>query len=544
MERQLFSYIRVSTTKQGEHGVSLQEQQEAILRYAQRNGLEISRFFEEQETAAKRGRPIFSEMVRLLRRRQARGVIIHKIDRGARNLKDWSDLGDLIDAGIEVHFANEGVDLTTRGGRLSADIQAVVAADYVRNLREETKKGFYGRLKQGIYPLGAPIGYVNCGGGKPKQPDPATAPLIREAFALYATGSYSMPRIVEEMYSRGLRNIRGNKVTLTGLATILHNPFYTGVIRLRKTGETFLGSHAPIISRELFEAARCVFEGKKVPRFRKYEFTFRRLVRCRGCNYNLIAESQKGHTYYRCHTPKCNRKSYREETIDDAVANVLAPLRMDDQERRYVRQWLTKARAEKDVMRAQELEAARMMLVETRDRLARVTDAYIDGGIDKAILEERRARLHLDEAEIKRRIAALEAGEAVALSRLEEFLELTQSASNVYKMAIPIEKREFVRKLTSNLEVDHENVDVALKTTVQTLANRPQVSSSAPEVNLLHNLLSIRLSPNQRYGLPKVVFVVRNCGRIPDNPKLSTTSSVILATLGCEDSFEPPTFGL
>ncbi len=40
----------------------------------------------------------------------------------------------------------------------SADIQGVVAADYVRNLREETKKGLYGRLKQGIYPLGAPIG--------------------------------------------------------------------------------------------------------------------------------------------------------------------------------------------------------------------------------------------------------------------------------------------------------------------------------------------------------------------------------------------------
>jgi site-specific DNA recombinase len=67
----------------------------------------------------------------------------------------------LLDAGVEVHFANESLDLHTRGGRLSADIQAVVAADYIRNLREETKKGFYGRLKQGIYPMGAPLGYIN-----------------------------------------------------------------------------------------------------------------------------------------------------------------------------------------------------------------------------------------------------------------------------------------------------------------------------------------------------------------------------------------------
>ena len=57
------------------------------------------------------------------------------------------------------------LDLNTRGGRLSADIQAVVAADFIRNLREETKKGFYGRLKQGLYPICAPIGYLDRGGG-------------------------------------------------------------------------------------------------------------------------------------------------------------------------------------------------------------------------------------------------------------------------------------------------------------------------------------------------------------------------------------------
>jgi len=57
-------------------------------------------------------------------------------------LRDWADLGELIDAGVEVHFATESLDLHTRGGRLSADIQAVVAADYIRNLREETRKGF------------------------------------------------------------------------------------------------------------------------------------------------------------------------------------------------------------------------------------------------------------------------------------------------------------------------------------------------------------------------------------------------------------------
>src|SRR5437016_6096341 len=126
-----FSYARVSTTRQGE-GVSLQQQKEANERSAAHLGVKIIEVFEEQETAAKRGRPVFSRMLRLLKSGKASGVIIHKIDRSARNLRDWADLGELIDSGVEVLFANESLDLRSRGGRLAADIQAVVASDFIR----------------------------------------------------------------------------------------------------------------------------------------------------------------------------------------------------------------------------------------------------------------------------------------------------------------------------------------------------------------------------------------------------------------------------
>src|SRR5436309_11988814 len=123
-----YGYIRVSTVRRGEHGVSLQEQKEAIERYASRKSLRILDWFEEQQTAAKQGRPVFNRMLKLLRKGKASGVIIHKIDRSARNLKDWAELGELIDSGIAVHFTNESLDLNSTTGRLSADIQAVVVA--------------------------------------------------------------------------------------------------------------------------------------------------------------------------------------------------------------------------------------------------------------------------------------------------------------------------------------------------------------------------------------------------------------------------------
>src|SRR6266851_5742863 len=239
----VFAYTRVSTVRQGEKGVSLQEQKDAILRYAGQHNLQVGRWFEERETASKRGRPQFSHMLKLLRLKVADGVVIHKIDRSARNLEDWADVGRLADAGVEIHFANESVDLRTVSGRLSADIQAVVAAHYSRNLREEAKKGIYGRLKQGFYPLRAPIGYLDQGSAKPKLPDPAMAPLVRESFELYGTGQFSLPQLVSRMYERGLRNRRGGPVTLNGFSTMLNNPFYIGVMRIRKTGQDFSGNH-------------------------------------------------------------------------------------------------------------------------------------------------------------------------------------------------------------------------------------------------------------------------------------------------------------
>ena len=88
--KQYFAYIRVSTPRQGQTGVSLPAQRDAIIRYAQKHRLSISTWFEEKQTAAKYGRPVFNQMLGSLKKHRARRIIIHKIDRSARNLKDWA----------------------------------------------------------------------------------------------------------------------------------------------------------------------------------------------------------------------------------------------------------------------------------------------------------------------------------------------------------------------------------------------------------------------------------------------------------------------
>jgi DNA invertase Pin-like site-specific DNA recombinase len=479
-----FAYARVSTPRQGEKGVSLPEQKEAIERYAKLHGLDITRWFEERESASQKGRPAFTEMLRLLRRGTVLGVIIHKIDRSARNLEDWADVGKLVDAGVEVHFATENLDLRTVAGRLSADIQAVVAAHYSRNLREEVKKGLYGRLKQGFLPWRAPLGYLDQGTAKAKIPDPARAPLIKEAFALYSTGRFSLPLLAEEMFRRGLRNHQGGKVSINGLATILRNPFYIGLIRIFKNGHTYDGIHESLVTTDMFRKVQDVLAGKRADRSKRQQFLYSRIVRCGVCGYSLIAERQKGHVYYRCHDrafkKPCPPTCIREEALDAMVLTALEDIDLSDEELKLARGMIAEYRKELEQGQAAAREALSLQKDQIRLRLTKLTDLLLDGAIDKAAFGEKRDTLLLEELRVKERLAEIERDPASAAASLEKTVELAKSPSLLYKTALPEKKRELLKTLLSNLTVTGKNVALTLALPFCLIAEREKTPDGRP----------------------------------------------------------------
>jgi len=453
-------YIRVSTVRQGTKGVSLVEQRDAILRYAERNHFSIAIWLKETETAAKSGRPVFNQALKLLRAGKARGIVLHKLDRGARNLRDWIAIGDLSDQGVEVHFVTETLDLQSRGGRLSADIQAVVSADYIRNLREETRKGFYGRLKQGLYPLRAPLGYVDCGKGNPKTIDPIKGPLVKQTFELYGAGHHSLETLGEEMYRRGLRNRRGRRVTRNGLSTILNNPFYIGIIRIQKTSETFAGVHGPLIGSALFKRVNAILNGKTNTRSQSHDFLFRRMLTCARCNYSLIGERQKGRVYYRCHSPQCSGTSLREDFIEGQVAALLQKLQFNESEKAYFKAEIQTMRETWTSRRDEELQRLTLQRGQVKARLDRLTDAYLDGALDKAMFETRKESLLVEQKAVAESEAQLARDGTSFPDRLEQFLELAGNAWLSYQSALFEEKREMVKIFTSNRKVDGKTLDL------------------------------------------------------------------------------------
>ncbi len=475
-----YAYTRVSTRKQSELGVSLREQRDAIATYAQKHGLTVAAWFEECVTAAKEGRPVFAEMMSGLKRGKAQGVIIHKIDRSARNLRDWTELNELIDAGVAVHFANESLDLHSRGGRLSADIQAIVAADYVRNLREEIIKGIRGRLKEGLIPFGAPLGYLDSGKGKAKTIDPLKGPLVRQAFELYAAGEHTLDTLAVELHRRGLRNKRGNGLCLNSLSVILNNSFYAGLIRVKATGETYQGAHKPLIGLTLFKQVQLRLAGKIRMQGRVHDFAFRGLFKCSACSRTLLGEVQKGHRDYRCHSRGCPTKTFRQEVLEAAILDSWPAIAVSDEERARLQRELELIEQEDrkddgDLRGELELQIAAIQA-----RQAKLVDALIDGLIDKPTFEQRKHAFLVEEASLRESITSQHTNAGAVKHFILEILELASAAQRSYEMGDLAFRRELVLKLCSNRTVSGNCVVVEPHPALAVLAKRGAFLHGAP----------------------------------------------------------------
>ena len=211
---------------------------------------------------------------------------------GPVELWDWHRICILADAGISFYSVSDGINLADEASRLPADIFAAISTHYIRNLRREVLKGFYGRLKQGYLPLPCPIGYVDKGGGKKKQIDSVMGPLVAKAFELYNSSRYGTRELSKKMYVLGLRNKKGKPITKTGIQYMLKNKFYIGIIQVRKRSEEFQGNHQPLISNATFrltQKAPSEIEGRKISG-PKHDFMFRRLLKCKKCHYSMSGE--------------------------------------------------------------------------------------------------------------------------------------------------------------------------------------------------------------------------------------------------------------
>ena len=126
----IIGYVRVSTREQAEGGVSLAMQEEKVQAYCVARDWECSEIIiDAGETGAKLTRPGLEQVIALCRSGATEGVVVLKLDRLTRSVKD---LGYLIEDvfeknGVAFTSVQDNFDTTTANGRLVLNILGTVA---------------------------------------------------------------------------------------------------------------------------------------------------------------------------------------------------------------------------------------------------------------------------------------------------------------------------------------------------------------------------------------------------------------------------------
>jgi len=427
-----------------------------IEEFCLRRGLAVVDVVEDVETAASAGRTGFGAVLDRLERREADGVVFHKVDRSSRNFRDWLTISDLMDGGLYVGFASEGLESTEASGRLTMDILAATAVHYIRNLKGEIKKGLRGRIHQGLWPRQAPIGYLNPPPGTAKadrcrkRPDPILAPFIKTLFERYATGEYTLDEVTHLAREIGFTRSGGRPRSRSCIAQILDNPFYAGL--LRYDGEIHPGAHEAIIDVELFERVREVRQGNRNKKgaTAATEHLYQRLLTCGFCGRLLIAEVKKGHVYYRCHSPNAGTTCIREEAITEAIARDLGRLEFSVDEIAFLRAMVRREASESDrerVRQGLQLEANRV-----KSDLDRLTRSMVSGSIAEERYNALREEFEGRERVVAERLKKLDSETGERAIR-ERFVQVLERLNLCYVEANKKEQRVLLRSMYSNLSV-------------------------------------------------------------------------------------------
>jgi site-specific DNA recombinase len=156
----------------------------------------VEQFVERSESAKTADRPELQRMLQFVKDNRVKYVIVHKVDRLARNRADDVAINlALHQAGAQLVSVSENIDQTP-SGLLLHGIMSSIAEFYSRNLATEVTKGLVQKARNGGTPGKAPLGYLNVRHvvngleGRTVEVDPERAPLMAWAFKAYATGDW------------------------------------------------------------------------------------------------------------------------------------------------------------------------------------------------------------------------------------------------------------------------------------------------------------------------------------------------------------------
>jgi DNA invertase Pin-like site-specific DNA recombinase len=480
--KQAVVYLRVSSAQQADkdfdaEGFSIPAQREACEREADNLGAEVAEIYIDRgESARSADRPALQAMLKHLKVGGIDFVIVHKIDRLARNRVDDVEIVMAIrKAGAQLVSVTENID-ETPSGLLMHGIMSSIAEFFSRNLAAEVKKGSTQKAKKGGTPFQAPIGYLNVRemvDGREVRTvvlDPKRAPLMRDAFQLYSTGQYSLSELAAILEQRGLRSRStrttvGKPLNASRLNGLLRNPYYVGIVKY--AGKLYPGRHEPLVDESTFQQVQALLAAKRVSGERswRHQHHLRGSLFCAECGRRLMFTHARGngglYAYFVCagrQHAACTQPTHRAEAVEAAVERHYATVQLSPATREQLREAVKTQASGQAKLAEHEVAAAERELTQLDQQERKLLAAHYTDRISEHLFTEEQARISRERASATKRIEQMSFQHEEIMTALDVVLELTEDIQAAYCQAGPNERRLFNQGFFERLEIDSEEV--------------------------------------------------------------------------------------
>lgn len=201
----VIGYVRVSTEKQADSGLSVEAQRARLEAWCALHGAELVRVETDAGASAKTlDRPALGRALAALHAGEADALLVAKLDRLTRSVRDLDTL-------LAEHFADgsgdlvsvaESIDTRSAAGRLVLNVLASVAQWEREAIGERTAAALAVKADRGERVGAVPYGYALAADGVRLEPVTAEQVVIAEARALRAAGR-SLRAVASELAARG-----------------------------------------------------------------------------------------------------------------------------------------------------------------------------------------------------------------------------------------------------------------------------------------------------------------------------------------------------
>ncbi len=482
--RKAVSYLRVSTRGQAERGggdsegFSIPAQREANRNKAASLGAIIIREFVDRGASAKSAdRPELQAMLEYVEENDIDYVIVHKVDRLARNRADDLMITQkLNDTKTRLVSTTESID-DSPSGMLLHGIMSSIAEFYSQNLANEVIKGMTQKVRSGGTVSKVPLGYKNIGmiddKGREERTviiDEKRGPLIRCAFEMFATGNWTVADLADYLASRGLDTaptpkVPSRPISGNALNKLLVHPFYKGYVPFR--GVLYPGKHEPLVDEDTWQKVQDVLSAHtNGERTREHPHFLKGTVYCGNCGSRLIismAKSRSGirYPYFVCSGRHAKRTDCKQKTvlideveqrIEDYYEHIALKPEFKENLKEVLLEEIKKTKAESG-KEQQDYRLQKEKLERERDKLMQ---AHYADAIPLDLLRAEQDRIARELLEITRRLETAARCYDEIEHNLELALEIAEDCGKAYRNAPDHIKKIFNRTLFKCIYVDSD----------------------------------------------------------------------------------------